>query len=535
MMPQHAYLDFDLLFEPTRQGGYQARVLKSPAGEVLPVPVKVPFSDLELENFLLRVGRPRRQVVRGIKSPEAAAVLDFGAKLFDAVFKDRLRSALTTSLDHVEGMDNTGLRVRLRLSDCPELADLPWEYLYHGDLRRYLALSEWTPVVRYLELQGRIRPLAVDPPLRILVMASSPSDFEPLDALAEWNKIRQALDGLQQEGLVQLDRVPVGSLADLRRNLMTGQYHVFHFIGHGRYDSEGQDGVLALEDRAGQAHLVSGTDIGAILHDHKSLRLVVLNACEGARGGLRDPYSGVAQSLIYQGIPAVVAMQFEITDRAAIAFAQSLYETVANGYPLDAAMAAARNAIRDEPNPLEWATPVLYLRAPDGRIFDVPQRGHPGTNSRVRLPIPEPIQTPSPSDDGRYGPPTRSGDANSPDEHAIVSSVPNPVSGTPWAARGTRLSKWKSDWRVEVTLTQEKHSIEFREGWRKGNLSIDGVQVEESGLTYRALRRHSYKLSDGDKIRSLRLAGSWFEFGFADKFLEIWIDEQLLLRMHMSE
>src|SRR3712207_6395070 len=64
-------------------------------------------------------------------------------------------------------------------------------------------------------------------------------------------------------------------------------------------------------------------------------------------------------------------MQFEITDLAAITFAHSLYEAIADGYPLDAAMAEARNAIRDRANPVEWATPVLYLRAPDGRVFDI--------------------------------------------------------------------------------------------------------------------------------------------------------------------
>ena len=113
-----------------------------------------------------------------------------------------------------------------------------------------------------------------------------------------------------------------------------------------------------------------------MLHDHRSLRLAVLNSCEGARGGRTDPFSGTAQSLIQQGIPAVVAMQFEITDDAAITFAHELYEAVADGYPLDAAIAEARKAIRGQPNPVEWATPVLYLRAPDGRIFDIPARLH---------------------------------------------------------------------------------------------------------------------------------------------------------------
>src|SRR5512133_3629731 len=64
-------------------------------------------------------------------------------------------------------------------------------------------------------------------------------------------------------------------------------------------------------------------------------------------------------------------MQFEITDPAAICFTGELYAAVADGYPLDAALSQARQAIYTDVSEVEWATPVLYLRAPDGRIFDV--------------------------------------------------------------------------------------------------------------------------------------------------------------------
>jgi Tol biopolymer transport system component len=402
-MAQRSYLDFDLLIEP-EDDAYRARVVRSPVGETEPVAATVPFSDLELENFLLRVGRPRRQLTRGEGTPEAAAVKDFGGKLFDAFFRDRVRAALIRSLDQVEGQEDTGLRVRLRLAGSPELAELPWEYLYNTDTRRFVALDQWTPLVRYLELDRRIRPLAVEPPLRILMMAAGPTDFPTLDATTEWHKVREALADLEEAGRVQLDRVPTGTLADLRSTLRTGKYHVFHFIGHGRFDEAAGDGVLALEGPGGRAQVVSGTDLGAMLAGQRSLRLVVLNSCEGARGGLNDPYSGTAQSIVYQGIPAVVAMQFEITDTAAITFTHSLYDVVADGYPLDAAMAEARNAVRDEANPVEWATPVLYLRAPDGRIFDVPPELRTGEFRTLRPPAPVPPPPPEPEPEPGPGP-----------------------------------------------------------------------------------------------------------------------------------
>jgi tetratricopeptide (TPR) repeat protein len=317
-----------------------------------------------------------------------------------------LRVALATSLDQAESRD-AGLRLRLRLSDAPELADLPWEYLYNRSARRFLALSEWTPVVRYLEFPGRVRPLAVRPPLRVLVLIASPTDFPPLDTNAEWEKLREALGDLQLAGRVLVDRVPTGTLADLQRRLRRDDYHVFHYIGHGGYDPQVDDGVLVLEGANGRGQQVSGQDLGVLLHDHRTLRLAVLNSCEGARGGRTDPYSGTAQSLVRQGIPAVVAMQFEITDTAAIAFARSLYEAVADGYPLDAAMAEARKAVRHQPNPVEWGTPVLYLRSPDGRIFDVPSGSAltgpaPEQAARPDAPIAESAALTEPYDDPEY-------------------------------------------------------------------------------------------------------------------------------------
>jgi tetratricopeptide (TPR) repeat protein len=70
-------------------------------------------------------------------------------------------------------------------------------------------------------------------------------------------------------------------------------------------------------------------------------------------------------------VPAVVAMQFPITDEAAITFARGFYTALSVGRPVDAAVSYARLAIFADDNDVEWATPVLYMRAPDGRIFDV--------------------------------------------------------------------------------------------------------------------------------------------------------------------
>jgi tetratricopeptide (TPR) repeat protein len=382
MEGQYTYRDFDLLIEPDPGGSYRARVLRSPAGESTPAQFTLPFSPVELENFVLKVGRGRRRT-RGPGRPESAPLKDFGGKLFNAVFRDEVRDTLQRSLS-VTRAEGVGMRLRLRLTDSPELAELPWEFLYDPRRNRFLAQSRRTPLVRYLDLPDPPQPLSVQGPLRLLVMISSPSGYPELDVEQEWDTLTGALATQLAEGQVIVERL-AANMSILRARLRREEFHVLHFVGHGFYRADWQDGVLVMEDRNGQPHEVTGEELGGLLNEYDATRLVVLNACEGARTGASDPFAGMAQSLIQQGLPAVVAMQFEITDDAAIIFAHELYAAIADGYPLEAALAEARGAIRDGGNATEWGTPVLYSRAPDGHLFDLTgQVLVSGNNRRVQ-------------------------------------------------------------------------------------------------------------------------------------------------------
>ena len=110
------------------------------------------------------------------------------------------------------------------------------------------------------------------------------------------------------------------------------------------------------------------------MRDHDSLRLAVLNACEGGRQSAEDPFSGVAQSLCQQRMPAVIAMQFEISDDAAKTFAEEFYAAIADCSPVDAAVAESRKALFCGRFGQEWATAVLYMRSPDGMLFDIQRK-----------------------------------------------------------------------------------------------------------------------------------------------------------------
>ncbi|MFN8494026.1 MAG: SUMF1/EgtB/PvdO family nonheme iron enzyme [Caldilineaceae bacterium] len=364
------YLDFEIEIGVTTGRDYPVAVLHSPAGEARTVALWS-LSELQLDNrlkdlqiALLSSGGVRRQIL----SPAEQAVQAFGRELFDWLFTGEVRNRYDVSKERAR-QQGKGLRIKLRIQS-PVLAALPWEYLYDSRTAEYLCLSRTTPVVRYLELPQTIQPLAVTPPLQVLGMIASPTDLQPLDINLEKTRIARAIADLEAQGLVQWTWLPGQTWRDLQRALRRGPWHIFHFTGHGMFDTVRDEGMVALADADGKAHLFSATDLGRLLVDHQTLRLVLLNSCESAQSGARDIFAGTAATLIRRGLPAVVAMQYAITDRAAIEFAQTFYESLADQLAIDAAVAEARKAISvGITNSLEWGTPVLHLRAPDGQLF----------------------------------------------------------------------------------------------------------------------------------------------------------------------
>ena len=327
---------------------------------------EVPFDARDVENFVLRMSRGR--ATRRIETSAALQAKDFGRRLFGALFQGEVRDVYRSCLADARRSDH-GLRVTLALTKAPALMDLPWEYLY--DEPDFLAASVWTPVVRYLDVAKPSVPLAVPPPLRILGMISRASDLPDLDVETERRQLEGALRPLTRRGRIEVHWTQAATLESLLRKLRAGDFHVFHFIGHGAYDEARGDGLLLLQGKYGRSVEVTGERLARILNDHHPMRLAVLNACEGARASDSDPFAGVAASLVQRGLPAVVAMQFEITDTAAITFAEHFYSALALGYPVDAATAQARQGIYASGNDVEWGTPVLFLRPADGRIFDL--------------------------------------------------------------------------------------------------------------------------------------------------------------------
>jgi hypothetical protein len=258
-----------------------------------------------------------------------------------------------------------GLRVRLRI-DPEELSLLPWEYCYDPRIRQYLALERQTPFVRYIAGGFAAPPaLTMPQPVKLLVVLAGPSDQPELDMPREEAGIRQALRSVP----VELSVLRHATIEKLHDALLEVEPHILHFSGHGVWS--GGTGALALEKPgSGGTDPLTARQLRGLLN-RMDITLAVLNACETARHSTRDALMGVAQALIREEIPAVIAMQFLVSETVALLFTRRLYDFLFTGDPLEKIVTETRVGIdiNSEEDHISWGIPVLFLRARDGHLW----------------------------------------------------------------------------------------------------------------------------------------------------------------------
>ena len=291
----------------------------------------------ELASAVLASAVPTRSTLSAQELP----VREVGQQLFEAVFAERVYGRYTASVQEAARRGEP-LRVVLRLR-APELAALPWEAMFDPEADEYLCQRE--PIVRYVETAQPATPLPVNPPLRVLGLVSAPRDLPALDVAEERRRLTDAIDDLGRRRQVELTWAPGGTWPSLQEVLLDGHWHVLHFIGHGGVDRG--VGVLALEDElTGKANLVSSARFARLLHTCRPVpRLVVLNSCQSGEAAADDLLSSTAAALVHSGISAAVAMQFVVTDPAALAFSRGFYQALAHNHPVDEAVRLGRIAI----------------------------------------------------------------------------------------------------------------------------------------------------------------------------------------------
>ena len=360
----------ELEIEPGPEpGSYVVHVLRSVGGGEPSETITLDLDRLLDRRTLVQASVLASSVAtRRIMSETEAAVQEVGVRLFESTFTGDIRTAYRASAA-VAAERGTGVRIVLRL-DAPGLAALPWESLFDPETQTYLCRKE--PLVRHVPAPYSPAALAISPPLRVLGMISSPRGLPALDVEGERTRLEEALRPHIDSGRVELHWLEDVSWAGVHDKLLQEEWHVLHFVGHGAYDADTDEGVLAFVGRDGRADYVSASSLADLLDEAEPTpRLVVLNSCESGAAGTTDLFSGTAAALTHSGIHAVAAMQFSISDVAALAFARAFYSALASGRRIDEAVRSGRIGILGlGRGTLEWVTPVLYLRGDDTRLFE---------------------------------------------------------------------------------------------------------------------------------------------------------------------
>lgn len=390
------YLDIYVMISPARGENFQVSAKSADGGEGNS-DLKLPFRLGDLSSSIFGASSAARGMSVGAEPTERMLSAEtVGIQLFDALFSGETREVLSRTEDVAKRReDKTGVRIRLSMNlaaeGIAEVASLPWELMRRRN-QNPLVVSVNTPVVRAFDTAIPVYLHPITGKLKILLLVSNPKGTAQLNLGDEKARICKIWDGLENVEYVEC-RPEARLILDA---LSQDEFHVVHYMGHGNFDS-GSGGQVIMENADGSEQPISGNTFATWLQD-EPLRLVFLNACNtgttGEQTGLH-PFAGVASALIGSGVPSVVAMQFPISDDAAIIFAETFYKRIAQGLPVEQAVSEGRKGLLDRTGS-EWATPVLYMRAADGDLFDrTGDRADPVPDAPV-IAAPKAIAAPQP-------------------------------------------------------------------------------------------------------------------------------------------
>lgn len=266
---------------------------------------------------------------------------EYGERLYRHIFTPEVASVW---LEQKQTNEFLVLCIRT-VPTATELEAIAWETLFDGD--EFISAGTKTIISRLpLDVRPQVALPAVPLPLQMLILVSSPLDLPDHSRLQierEQEILLEAIDHPSGQGRIRGDFEDQAQLEVLEGSFET-PYHILHFTGHGIAPENG--GGLLLEDAQGNSRPTAVSEIlQSLQRGESSLRLIVLAGCQTARtlniGGFQD----LARGLLRRGFPAVVAMQFSISDVGGLKFAEALYKSILSGTRLELAVRTARRTL----------------------------------------------------------------------------------------------------------------------------------------------------------------------------------------------
>jgi hypothetical protein len=284
-------------------------------------------------------------------------LLRLGSILYQTLFKRQFETILSNTRAQLPPSESLRLRLHIDVERTPELAAVPWEFLFVPTDRLPLVLND-IPIVRCIRQSAGVFG-AIGRPMRVLLTAAAAVQ-PPTAVEREFAVIKSALECLGEQ--VHLTIQP-HLTKELLLNYLREEIQIWHFVGHGGMSSDG--GQLLFEDTAspGDAEPIPAHWLVAALSANQPT-LVVLDACDSGRVVHNNAVWSMAPALAYGAVPAVVAMQLPMADEAARAFASEFYKELAQGQIVEACVNAGRRALVLHTRSLRtgWGIPVVYTR-----------------------------------------------------------------------------------------------------------------------------------------------------------------------------
>lgn len=332
-----------------------------------------------------------------------------GLYLYRILFDEKLRTIFDQAYEKFlkKKQNNDDLSLRLKLTFTKEfrvLAQYPWEFLFMPSSPQsvegeFLAKSTEMILTRFLPDKNIDKLFDGESPVRILIVSSHPrrSGGRALDKIEIeefWDKMEQDTGRLVVKHLENLTHAELRTTIEGHPKSKNGEGnkeafhpHIFHFIGH---DKPGHIALVKDPDelemeafREGidlrdmdDAHWIDGQTLSAQF-SRSNPSFIFLNACEGGKSEMdelnNNDIQNLAHDLINAGIPAVVAMQYEINNQDANTFAQKVYQMIHEGLPIDKAVKEGITELGERPSPSwnhrRFGTPVFYLQAEDTTLL----------------------------------------------------------------------------------------------------------------------------------------------------------------------
>lgn len=329
-------------------------------------------------------------------------------------FKASLRDfRLSTS-----GAQSEPQRFRVELQFHPlafDLANLPWEFLYMPDDEPggfFLAGQRIDLVLTRLVPLGSStlqRQAAAGRPLTVMVASCR---HRP-EAKNDVDKIKTAILAMTKSEPILVTEATDPSFDELCHQIEDlDKPHILHLICHGE-----PGGLIMKREPVSQAEreshqfdedwrdevVIDAKTVKSLFDNHRP-HVVFLHACDGDAPSLTSIFS-TAREIAFAAVPAVVAMQYQISVQDALAFVTTFYKKLGEGQSIGEAVKEGRRRLaldqKAKDRRQDWSTrlfgtPVVYVKR-DQPLITV--RPDASVNLRPELPPPVAERVPERAED----------------------------------------------------------------------------------------------------------------------------------------